>query len=337
MRGGVGASLFRNNSSRDACGSRPLHPSCSDQVNAMSIDITCATPLFWRDPQLPFIEARSVGDGRKVCYARHSHELFSIGAITAGSCHYLHEKTRHRISTGTVVLMNPDEVHACNPVDGQPWSYLMMYVEPRWLAGIQHGFEQVQDLEFEPVAVTHSQSPLLFNGLLELYAQLIDPTLDTQLKYEACIGFFALMQQTVDRTAFPLKAVSTRVERAAQYIDQNFMHAIRLQDMGEAASLSEAYLIRAFEQRYHMTPHAYLINRRIQHAQAQLRAGAPIAVIAQQTGFSDQAHFQRVFKKYLAATPGQYKTYTSNNDPAQPASRVAMQRLNKRMRDGLRK
>ena len=76
----------------------------------------------------------------------------------------------------------------------------------------------------------------------------------------------------------------------------------------EAASLSEAYLIRAFEQRYHMTPHAYLINRRIQHAQTQLREGALIADIAHQTGFADQAHFQRVFKKYLAATPGQYKT-----------------------------
>ena len=38
------------------------------------------TPQFWRDPQLPFVEARAIADGRQVCYSLHSHEFFSIGA-----------------------------------------------------------------------------------------------------------------------------------------------------------------------------------------------------------------------------------------------------------------
>ena len=74
-------------------------------------------PQFWRDAALPFIEARSIADGRKVCYARHAHEHFSIGAITAGHSTYLHEQAQFRIGAGTVVLMNPGEVHACNPID----------------------------------------------------------------------------------------------------------------------------------------------------------------------------------------------------------------------------
>ena len=44
-----------------------------------------AAPKFWRDDALPFIEARSIEDGREVCYAKHSHETFSIGAVTGGS------------------------------------------------------------------------------------------------------------------------------------------------------------------------------------------------------------------------------------------------------------
>lgn len=36
-------------------------------------------PRFWRDAALPFIEARAIADGRKACYARHSHEQFSLG------------------------------------------------------------------------------------------------------------------------------------------------------------------------------------------------------------------------------------------------------------------
>lgn len=267
----------------------------------------CATPRFWRDAQLPFIEARSIADGRKVCYARHSHEIFSIGAITSGCCNYLHEKTSHRISTGTVVLMNPGDVHACNPVEDQPWSYVMLYVDAQWLAGIQQGFDEDAGGLFQPVAATYTQSPALFNGLTGLYAQLIDPELEVLARHEAAIKFFSAMQQELGGSVALPKPANARVERAAEYIDEHFLRTLRLQDICEAASLSEAYLIRAFEQRYHMTPHAYLINRRIQHAQAQLREGALIADIAQQTGFADQAHFQRVFKKHLAATPGQYK------------------------------
>lgn len=273
----------------------------------MSIDSTPITPLFWRDAQLPFIEVRSIEDGREVCYARHSHTIFSIGAITSGRSIYLHEKSRHTISTGTVVLMNPGEVHACNPIEDQPWSYVMMYVDTHWLAAIQQGGEEGKDRGFQPIAVTHTQSPALYTGLIGLYAQLINPTLDALAKYEAAVAFFMLMQQTLGGSIQVLKKVSPKVERVVEYINANFMHTVRLEDMCMAASLSEAYLIRAFEQRYHMTPHAYLINRRIQHAQVQLRGGAPIADIAQATGFADQAHFQRVFKKHLGATPGQYK------------------------------
>ena len=280
----------------------------STQTNPAAIDPSCATPRFWRDAQLPFIEARSIADGRKVCYARHSHEIFSIGAITSGCCNYLHEKTCHSISAGTVVLMNPGDVHACNPLDDQPWSYVMLYVDAQWLAGIEQGFAEEASEVFQPVAATHTQSAALFNGLTGLYAQLVDPHRDVLAKHEAAVLFFSSMQQELGRSVALRKPANVRVERAAEYIDEHFLRTIRLQEICAAACLSEAYLIRAFEQRYHMTPHAYLINRRIQHAQTQLREGALIADIAQQTGFADQAHFQRVFKKHLAATPGQYKT-----------------------------
>jgi AraC-like DNA-binding protein len=263
-----------------------------------------ATPVFWRDAQLPFIEARSIADGRKVCYSRHSHEVFSIGAITGGQSTYLHEKTRQTISTGTVVLMNPGDVHACNPIDDQPWSYIMLYVDAQWLGRVQ----QACGVEgFRAVPAISSRDPELFAGVLELHRTLIDPSLESLEKHETAIAFFTLMHQRLGGSDAPLKRVNRKVERAAHYINQHFMRAIRLEEICQAANLSEAYLIRAFEQHYHMTPHAYLINRRIQHAQAQLRDGEPIADIAQQSGFADQAHFQRVFKKHLAATPGQYR------------------------------
>ncbi|HAU4901347.1 TPA: AraC family transcriptional regulator, partial [Aeromonas hydrophila] len=88
---------------------------------------------FWHDPVLPFIEARAVQDGRRVCYDKHSHPHFSIGAITGGHSHYLNQRSRQEVGRGHLVLMNPEEVHACNPVADEPWSYLMFYLDTGWL------------------------------------------------------------------------------------------------------------------------------------------------------------------------------------------------------------
>ena len=59
-------------------------------------------PRFWRDDALPFIEARAIADGREVCYARHSHAHFSIGAITAGRSTYVHEQAQFAVAAGAL-------------------------------------------------------------------------------------------------------------------------------------------------------------------------------------------------------------------------------------------
>ena len=73
------------------------------------------------------------------------------------------------------------------------------------------------------------------------------------------------------------------------------------------AGLTPSHFVRAFSRHYGMTPHAYLLNRRIGHARGLLARGQPLAEVALATGFSDQAHFQRQFKRLVAATPGQYR------------------------------
>jgi len=264
-------------------------------------------PVFWRDPQLPFIEARSIEDGRKVCYSRHAHEVFSIGAITAGQSTYLHEKTTRTIASGTVVVMNPGEVHACNPIDDQPWSYIMLYVDAHWLAALQGDCGIGNGSCFRPYGASQSTNPAVFEGLLALHRTLVDPSLDMLTKHQAALAFFTLAEAQLGGSRPPFRKSNVKVERAARYIDEHYLRPVRLEELCAVATLSEAYLIRAFERHYHMTPHAWLVNRRIQHAQAQLRSGEAIVDIAQQSGFADQAHFQRAFKKHLAATPGQYK------------------------------
>ncbi|WP_339486032.1 AraC family transcriptional regulator [Pseudomonas sp. EL_65y_Pfl2_R95] len=272
--------------------------------------MTDSVPQFCRDPALPAIEARSIIDGRKVCYALHAHAHFSIGVITAGACTYINGEQQHAISQGTCVLMNPQAVHACNPIDQQPWSYRMLYVDCQWLADVQASVRQDSRAIFRAYRPVLSISPALYSAFNQFYDSLLDTSLAPELKHAAALQFFELM----DRTLAPHNgAVSepelthAKLELAAEFIRDNCAHPLSLQQISEAAGLSRSYLIRAFRQHFGMTPHAYLTNQRVQLAQGLLKRGELIVDAALAAGFADQAHLQRTFKQFLAATPGQYR------------------------------
>lgn len=273
----------------------------------MSALASPTAPSFWRDAALPFIEARTIADGRKVCYTRHAHEHFSIGAITAGQSLYIHGADTFRISAGTVVLMNPGDVHACNPIDDQPWAYHMLYLDTAWLTDLQHQLGFSTEHGLRPFTVTHTRDAVLFNGLTGLYHLLVDPDVELLHKQSTVVSFFSDVQQRLNPASVVLREVNHKLERAAAYIREHCSETVKLEDICQAAELSASYLIRAFKQYYGMTPHAFLVNRRIQFARQQLRSGELIADVALAAGFADQAHFQRAFKQHLAATPGQYR------------------------------
>jgi len=269
---------------------------------------SASAPRFWRDDTLPFIEVRSIEDGRVVCYAKHSHETFSIGAVTGGRSEYLNRHAREWIGAGAVVMMNPDDVHACNPVADERWSYRMMHVDVAWLTGLQHELGFGENHAFRAFSQTMSTDAELFDGLNRLHAILVDDDTDTLRKQSAAITFFSEVQNKLNPAVLPDHDASRQLTRAAEFIAENCTRSLKLEDICEAADLSASHLIRAFKQRYGMTPHAYLINRRIQYSRAQLRRGRVIADVALDAGFADQAHLQRIFKRLVAATPGQYRS-----------------------------
>jgi AraC-like DNA-binding protein len=56
-----------------------------------------------------------------------------------------------------------------------------------------------------------------------------------------------------------------------------------------------------------LAPHAYFEQVRVNRARRLLRAGASIADVAMDLGFSDQSHLNRHFKKLTGITPGTYR------------------------------
>ncbi|MFM5243530.1 helix-turn-helix domain-containing protein [Aeromonas media] len=259
---------------------------------------------FWHDPALPFIEARAVQDGRHVCYDKHSHAHFSIGAITGGHSHYLNQRSLQEVGPGSLVLMNPEEVHACNPIADQPWSYLMFYLDTDWLRSQQE--EAGLGSEFRPFDMTASRDPLLYQGLQHLHHQLVEAP-DPLAREVACHLFSRQLLARLTPARWDDRPPQ-HLQRAAELMQDDSASPLSLLQLSAVAGLTPSHFVRAFSHHYGMTPHAYLLDRRIRHARTLLKQGQPLAEVALASGFADQAHFQRQFKRRVAATPGQYRT-----------------------------
>jgi AraC-like DNA-binding protein/mannose-6-phosphate isomerase-like protein (cupin superfamily) len=87
--------------------------------------------------------------------------------------------------------------------------------------------------------------------------------------------------------------------------------AICPEPVGRAAAragMSREGFSRMFARHHGMPPHAFWLVGRLNHARELLRAGEDIAVVAVETGFTDQSHFGRWFRRVFGVTPGRYRS-----------------------------
>lgn len=258
-----------------------------------------------RSAQLPFIEMRRA-DRSSACYRPHSHDEFSFGTVDRGCADYRYGNQHYTIGSGSLVTLNPGDLHSCNPTQ-QQWSYRMLFVDAAWIGQLQ---QETAPGAFDyrpfraPLATADASSARfdqLF-GLLERNASAL------QIETELIELLLPQFQAQVAPVA--MSGPQPEILRVRELIMDNLEQSLSLETLCQTAQLNRYQLIRRFKQHYGQPPHAYQNDQRIKHAKQLLRSGKlPLASIAQRLGFADQAHFQRHFKQRLALTPGQYQAF----------------------------
>lgn len=98
------------------------------------------------------------------------------------------------------------------------------------------------------------------------------------------------------------------IRRVREFISENFAENIKLQDLAEIARLSPFHLNRVFAKEIGIPPHVFQNQLRIEKARELIAQKKSLAEIASETGFSDQSHFTRFFKRYTGVTPKKFFT-----------------------------
>ncbi|MGX9522668.1 AraC family transcriptional regulator [Vibrio mediterranei] len=260
---------------------------------------------FWRSNVIP-IELRC-STNSNACYGKHTHEEFSVGSVDCGQSNYFNNNIERKIKTGSLVIVNPLEVHSCNPNPDMKWSYKMLYVCPKWLGNIQSMIVENPSKDFIPFTIIHTNTPEIYWQFQSLAGSIMDNVDQMQVEEES-IAFFSNLFgniNTPDVHKLILKKVN--ITKARRFIRDNFKNNISIREIAQYSGLSEYHLIHSFRKSYGITPHAMQISMRINEAKVLLKRGNNIASVATELGFNDQSHFHRNFKKLVAATPLQYK------------------------------
>ena len=96
--------------------------------------------------------------------------------------------------------------------------------------------------------------------------------------------------------------------RVREHVEAHLSENIDLAGLAGIAGLSLYYFARAFKQTTGVTPHHYLVMRRLERAKEMLSRGEELlAEIALATGFADQSHLARHFRQVLGVTPRQFR------------------------------
>ncbi|MFJ3107091.1 MULTISPECIES: helix-turn-helix transcriptional regulator [Pseudomonas] len=261
--------------------------------------------VVWRDPALAHVESRRACNSR-ACYKAHSHPTFSIGAVDAGHSHFTGAAGgQERLTPGTLVLVPARRVHACNPEPGQAWSYQMLHVDADWLTQLRLESGLSGTEAGEPARIC--RAPQVYRQFCELNSLLFSRASNSE-KDAALVAFLG----DLDFSAHPPLVAAPALEAATlsevlERIEHLDPARLSLEALAREAGLGRYQLIRAFRAATGFTPHAYLLNARVNRGRKLLSKGLALAEVAYQLGFADQSHFQRVFKAHVGVTPGQYR------------------------------
>ena len=98
------------------------------------------------------------------------------------------------------------------------------------------------------------------------------------------------------------------LKRVLERIEHSFESEVSLASLAEEAGYSRGHFLKMFRTSTGMTPHRYLLKRRIDHARSLLkRQEVNITDIAAYCGFSSQAHLTQVFREHVGVTPADYR------------------------------
>ncbi|MBR8233810.1 AraC family transcriptional regulator [Burkholderia sp. AU42008] len=288
---------------------------------------------YWRTPLVPDADLLTA-TYRDHAFAPHWHDAYTIPVILEGAERFTYRGTGYVAETGTVPVINPGEVHTGSRAADEGWCYRVSYMPVEFIRELASAIAgRPQDAPwFAPDVIRDADLAArltLAHRMLEAGSEralsshahapgqpACDPAADAPRIYDPLAAETAMLDALSTLIArhadvrprpAPLAADEPRVDAMRERLAADLTSTVTLDDVAQAVGLSPFHAARLFTRTTGMPPHAWRNQLRLQRALAPLRAGVPVADVAAASGFVDQSHFTRHFKRMFGVPPGRWQ------------------------------
>ncbi len=230
-------------------------------------------------------------------FPRHTHDQFGIGVIDRGAQRSRSRRGLVEAGAGDVITVHPGEVHDGAPIGDGGRAWRILYMDAAVIAEAA--------CEISPTRTYEFASPVIRDrGMAGRVAALFAALADDEALH--CEGqLLSVLAGAMG--AKPVEhGIPAAIRRAQVLVDDDPAAPVTLADLARASGLSRFQVLRGFVRATGLTPHAYLMQRRIGLARRLIARGLPLAEAAAASGFADQSHMTRAFGRAYGLSPGAY-------------------------------
>lgn len=147
--------------------------------------------------------------------------------------------------------------------------------------------------------------PLLTQLALQLHAAERAPQL---YRETLTLALGAQLARIAGAKASDTRVLDARLQRAADYVEDHLSEDVPIDTLASITALSPFHFARSFKKATGLSPHAYLVSRRLARARVLLATTKlAVAEIAWRVGYQDASRFTALFKRETGATPAAYR------------------------------
>jgi AraC-like DNA-binding protein len=241
-------------------------------------------------------------------YPMHTHDAWTVLIVDAGLVRYDLDRHEHGALTSHVTLLPPNVAHDGRSVRPEGFRKRVLYLDPEFFGGDLSLDQQIgPDLSGAAVDNPGLTDPLLRQRVHQLHEVLAWRTEDLEAQSRLLLIRDRLQAHLRRSTDSPPERRDPGVAgRLRDLLDARVQPGITLDEAARALNSHPTHLVRAFSREYGLPPHLYLTGRRVELARKYLLAGHPSAEVAVRSGFYDQSHLTRHFRRMLGVSPARY-------------------------------
>ena len=262
---------------------------------------------YWRSPLVPGAEMLTA-EYYDHSFTPHWHDAYTVPVIEAGAEQYDYRGSNFVAEAGSVPVINPGELHTGARAVDLGWRYRVFYLPVDFVQSVADEVAgRAQPMPWFSADVIRDAD---LAHRVQIAHRAMEANLDPLGAEHALLDAVSTLLARHAGQRPPVQRMrqdTTRVNTMKARLTDDLTEQLSLAELAQTVGLSTFHAARLFTRETGLAPHAWRNQMRVNRALDALRAGVPVTDVAAASGFTDQSHFTRHFKKTFGVSPGRWR------------------------------